>query len=655
MKSGVQTDKASDVPADLIGLLHQGAHADEFASRLAQVDQLPEDAPGKSALVELVRMAMAVRNRLELQQQRERGMLAVIESAQDLSGRLDLNGLLHAIVSRARHLLGSQVAWLSAFHDDKEEFQVLVADGALAQSTPVMVARRNHGVASVILSTRLPFATPDYLHDTRFPHDPRLDDTFRDEGIAALVGAPLIWEDRVIGLLFVADRYHRTHTALNVSILCTLAIHCAVALKNAKAFEQASTALHKAEVARAELERHARNVQAAAEAHEQLTSLLARGASLSTLCQTVAQLLNGSVVVLDEAAQVLSRSSAAGYTGHASQAYSPYCEHSSQLAQALRQSRQVGRSVLAYETGGELCRLVAVIGGDDVLGSVLLFRQSDLDEVSIRTFERSASVIGIVLLSQERVEAAKSKNVSTLLRSIVSARQDEAALLFDRAERFGVDLSKPVSLMLIEMNELKASYAARRLGLGSTLTQVVFDEIDGVLAILCGATKADDLREALATQAKAEFGNAFRGVLSRPVSGPAEVPALYVTLRRALPVLGRIGVAGHIINQNDMALYSTLFETHDQKSLAGFLNTTIGPLIQHDQKRGSELAATLLTYFECNQNAKTTSQRLDIHVNTVRQRLASVEELLGYWGNATRALELHVALRLWSLSTPAPR
>ena len=31
----------------------------------------------------------------------------------------------------------------------------------------------------------------------------------------------------------------------------------------------------------------------------------------------------------------------------------------------------------------------------------------------------------------------------------------------------------------------------------------------------------------------------------------------------------------------------------------------------------------MLTYFDSNQNAKVTAQRLRIHVNTVRQRLAS--------------------------------
>ena len=94
-----------------------------------------------------------------------------------------------------------------------------------------MVARRDRGVGSILMSTRLPFTTPDYLHDKRFAHDPKLDDTFRAEGIAALVGVPLIWDGEVIGLLFVADRYHRTHTAQSIAILSTLATHGAVALQ----------------------------------------------------------------------------------------------------------------------------------------------------------------------------------------------------------------------------------------------------------------------------------------------------------------------------------------------------------------------------------------------------------------------------------------
>jgi sugar diacid utilization regulator len=309
--------------------------------------------------------------------------------------------------------------------------------------------------------------------------------------------------------------------------------------------------------------------------------------------------------------------------------------------------------VLAGVAEGESCRVMAVIGGDDVLGSMALFHRGELEDISIRTFERSSSFVGIVLLSQERMEATKSRGASILLRSLVSPRQDEPALLANQAERHGIDLGQPLSLMLIEMDGPSAGYAARRFRTLTPLANVLIDDIDGILVTLCVATRALDVRQTISSWARLESGGPHRGVLSRPVSGPAEVPALYATLKRALVVLRRIGVHGRIVGQNELALYSTLFETHDEASLTAFLDATIGALISHDRKRTSELATTLLTYFDSNQNAKLTAQRLQIHVNTVRQRLATIEDLLGHWGNASRALEIHMALRLWSLGSTA--
>lgn len=649
MDAAPPPDRGEPIAGELIQLLHQGASAEVFAQRLAEAEALPDDSPEKSRLTELVRMAMAVRNRLELLQQREQGMLAVIESAQDLSSRLNLTSLLRAIVSKARNLLGSDLAWLSTHDADSGEFHVVVAEGGLSRSVTDMVARRDRGVVSIVMSTRLPFTTPDYLHDRRFTHDARLDDTFRDEGITALAGVPLIWDSEVTGLLFVADRYHRVHSAQSLSILCTLATHAAVALRNARDFEHASAALANADAARAELERHLRSIQAAADAHEQMTSLLSRGASLATLCGTVAQLLGGSLLVLDEAAQVIARGNAEGYVDAAAQRYAPHGEHSAEVAQALRRSRSTGRSVQAYEAGDERCRVMPVIGGEDILGSIALFHRGELDELAVRTLERSSSVIGIVLLSQERLEANKSRGVAALLRALVSPRQDEAALMADRAARLGLDLAQPLALLLVEMDNPSAGYAARRFRAFPPQADVLVDDIDGVLVMLCTASRAPELRGLVTQWARGEMAAVHRGVLSRPIAAMAEIPAVYATLRRALGVLGRMGVQGHVIGQNELALYSTLFETHDRTSLATFLEATIGAVTTHDRKRGTELAATLLCYFDNNQNATTTAQRLGIHVNTVRQRLATIEDLIGHWGSATRALELHIALRLWNL------
>lgn len=633
----------------LIDLLHRAAPAEDFAQQLAQVEALPAGRPDKASLVETVRMAMAVRNRMEVLQQREQGMVALMESAQDLSERLELTNLLAAIVARTRHLLGSDMAWISELDEARGVFQALASDGGLTRNSVAMNIHSDKGVASVVMATRTPFTTPDYLHDTRFNHDPRFDDIFRAEGVCALVGVPVIWQDEVIGLLFAADRYPRVHTTQNIAILRTLATHGALALKNARDFERIHAALGKADEARSELERHVRGVQAAADAHEEITLLLARGASLATLCQAVAGLLGGSLLVLDEVNQVISQGVANGYAGTAAQRYQPHGEHSADLARALRQARLSGRSAQAYEADGEICRVMPVIGGDDALGAIVLFHQRPLEEVAERTFERSSSVIGIVLLSQERQEASNHRDMSALMRALVSPRQDELAVLRDRAERFGLDLTQPLSLMMIELIGPSAGFVSRRLLQIPESKPCLIDDIDGIVVVLCSTTRALELRQALSQWIHREVGKAYRGVLSRPMASPAELPPVFATIRRSMDVLRRLGLQEQLISQNELALYSTLFETHDASSLEQFLDATIGPLIQHDRKRQTALTATLLCFFDCNQNARTTAQRLNIHVNTVRQRLTTIEGLLGHLGQASRALEIHVALRLWSL------
>jgi sugar diacid utilization regulator/GAF domain-containing protein len=651
--AGLRPDASEAASGEIVGglldLLHRNAPAEAFAALLAKVDALPDALPEKPGLIERVRMATAVRNRIEMHEQRERGMLAVIESAQDLSGRLDLQELLKAITTRARNLMGAHLCWLTVVDAQSGTFQVVAADGAISLRTSGMTAGRNLGVAGVVTATRLPFSTPDYLHDTRFVHDPALDETFRDEGIAALVGVPLIRENQVIGLLFVADRYHRSHTALDVSILCTLATHAALAIGNARAFAEAQEALHRADRAHSELERHVRDVQGATEAHEQLTSLLAKGAPLGVLCASIARQLGGDILVLDEAGQVIGIGAALVETGTAASAYAAGGEHSLALSRALRESRKAGRSVPAYEHHGELCRAIAVIGGNDMLGAVLLFRGEDLGGVALRTFERSSNVIGVVLLSQERAEAEKSRDMSSLLRTLIAPRQGEPRLSHERAARFGLDLSQPLVLLVVDFQQSTTGFWSRRLRADILTDEQVLDDVDGALVLICSAVRAYGAIERFKAFFGRQTGHHYLGVLSRPVASAAEVPAVYAATRRGLSVLGRLGMRSGIVAQHELALYSVLFETHDHASLTSFLHAVLGPLIVNDGKRGLELASTLLAYFDNNQNAKATASRLDLHVNTVRQRLASVAERLGPWSDASRALELHMALRLWNL------
>ncbi|WP_055586002.1 PucR family transcriptional regulator, partial [Peterkaempfera griseoplana] len=92
----------------------------------------------------------------------------------------------------------------------------------------------------------------------------------------------------------------------------------------------------------------------------------------------------------------------------------------------------------------------------------------------------------------------------------------------------------------------------------------------------------------------------------------------------------------------------------DGHDVDGFVETALGPLLEYDARRGTELVRTLRAYFDCGGSLTRAKDRLHVHVNTVVQRLDRVQALLGHdWNGPERALELQLALRLHLLSGAA--
>jgi DNA-binding PucR family transcriptional regulator len=78
----------------------------------------------------------------------------------------------------------------------------------------------------------------------------------------------------------------------------------------------------------------------------------------------------------------------------------------------------------------------------------------------------------------------------------------------------------------------------------------------------------------------------------------------------------------------------------------------LGPVLDYDARRGTELVRTLRVYFDCGGNASRAKEALHVHVNTVVQRLERIGNLLGEeWQAPERALQLQIALRLHEISS----
>jgi hypothetical protein len=76
-----------------------------------------------------------------------------------------------------------------------------------------------------------------------------------------------------------------------------------------------------------------------------------------------------------------------------------------------------------------------------------------------------------------------------------------------------------------------------------------------------------------------------------------------------------------------------------------------GPLEAYDAERGTTLVATLETFL-ATRNAALAARRLYLHYNTLKNRLAKIEEIIGpYLEDPDRCLSLALALRLRRLPT----
>jgi putative methionine-R-sulfoxide reductase with GAF domain len=642
-------DLLSALQSEIVTLLHVDGAKDDFARLLARVHALPE-GDDKALLLDSAQKGMVVRDRLAHHQTRERGLMALIETAQDLTALRDIDQVLQAIVQRARKLIGCDVGYLSIVDHAHGDFYVRATDGAFSEKFKRVRVSRDVGICGFVARNRTPYCSSDYESDSRFAHNKFIDSAVTEETIRSILGVPLLSGDAVIGVLFVGDRYVRAYNAWEMSILSSLAVHACVAIENARLFEQAGQALRQASEANANLEKQRADTQHAADAHERLTSLVAKGGGLRDICDMVAAMLDGDVMVIDEGEQEICRTS----SGHSrsGQLLNDRRLFDLPLHLALGDSRVLGRSVGVRSNAGSVWRVSAVVGGHGLLGGLIIHTAAELNDVAVRIFERSSVVAGVVLLSEENTSAAARKDLPQLLRNLVSHAHQDNIRNAQRAARLGLDLSRPLQLLLLQVGQNDAGTLLNRLRRMEKLRGILFDEMDDVLVFLSDCDVTSDLRETVMAAITDLPRTMATGVVSSTLATGAALPGAYDRLSRCLAILPALERHGAVFHESELALYAMLFAGKTGAEVDLFLQATLGELAPGDDTRKAGLATSLLSYLDHGRHARATATALGIHINTLKQRLDAVTTLTADWREPTRQLEIHMALRVWSLRTP---
>ena len=155
-----------------------------------------------------------------------------------LSGVLDLDTLLEAIYSATRRLVDASVFFI-AFYDDTSDMLDLayLVHNDVLQTQPQRWPS-NVGLAGLVMRERQPLRTDDYLNECRrrgLQPRPFIDSA----AVQAWLGVPLLAHDRLIGVMSISSyRSDYSYSAEHVDLLMTIAAQGAVAIENARLYQQ---------------------------------------------------------------------------------------------------------------------------------------------------------------------------------------------------------------------------------------------------------------------------------------------------------------------------------------------------------------------------------------------------------------------------------
>lgn len=91
------------------------------------------------------------------------------------------------------------------------------------------------------------------------------------------------------------------------------------------------------------------------------------------------------------------------------------------------------------------------------------------------------------------------------------------------------------------------------------------------------------------------------------------------------PLEGRPRLLHHF----EVGHHHLLLDLLEPEVLTAFRQSVIGRMIEHDEQHGTELTKSLDTFFGCGRRWGETARCLRVHQNTLRYRLARIEQLTG--------------------------
>ena len=406
----------------------------------------------------------------------------------------------------------------------------------------------------------------------------------------------------------------------------------------------------------------ARLTERAIEIQRQLSRLSAENRDLNSLLQVMARSIGKPVAIHDDSGELitqilpnLGRRNANGRVPEAVAYAQEFCDWL--YREAPQTSGTISASPLGYTTVLKVEKRVA--------GYLSLIDQRDnLNEFDRLVLTYGADVCAIEMAKNRAIASAVEQTRGDWIQMWLSGTPADDYLLRTRAQQAGLEASAHFVVAVF-----RATGESKQLTPMETLVSLVRDDLsrrgikgavgqyvdvvvaiypldeDEAKALARVRSSIEELRLQLAGRTAKELVAAG---ISRPANGLSGLRDAYRQAKDAVGIAYELSDRNSTTFYGDLKLYQLLLALKERNlgNLQQFYQDALGPLVEHDLRKQSDLIRTLSGYFGANCNLAKAANELDVHRNTLVYRLDRVEELTQLdLNDSDNRLILHLALK----------
>lgn len=576
-------------------------------------------------------------------------MGAVSHIARAVNEARSLDSILADVAAHACRLIGFDYCAVMLADDDRQRMQLagyhglsadyiamLSDDDALAihPTTPDLDSPAGQAFRDRVTVT---------VSDTRSAGSyGRLSDLAATQGYRGLLATPLRNSEDCFGILVGYLKRPHVFDDRAVELAELLADQMAIAIVTSQLRQSEQQTI-------AELREHRAIRDWADQQHHRLMNLVLDDIGLQGLVAALADILDARVLVEDAQGRPLT------LTGDRD--FRP-----PNLAPVMGSVETRSMTTPSYEAvrvpTEEPCWVAPVIVGGELAGRLWISAgDHDMSAGRRALIERFAVVVGLEILKQRHVLEVEERLSGDLLGDLLHpGGVAQPRSVVDRAAALGHDLTAPHWLAVLTVHDdgPTTSATARMVSkLARSTNALTGRHEDNVVLLL------PDINDPLARL------NEIHGAVRRTVA-PIAVSALLSSriddlggyapcyeLTAGAARLRRLAATGGVVDLRSLGITSLLLLSGTvSPALREFAVTLLAPLRNHDDRRKTELVATLRAWLDHGHSPAAAAQDLVVHVNTVSYRLSRIEELLGRrLGDPKTRLELQLALDVTDVLT----